>query len=293
MSAGQFHIGPQGPGRCSAEKGRCPYGKAGENHFDTFEEAEKDFAIKMASAGLPWFKGSKKKLSQPNELVEQKIDESLSSDPKLSVKALEQEQLLQHLTDKGELISDEAFDERAEFVEAVTARMKALGYETNKVYQEKVGDTTAYTKDRLKLHDEIISHFEAKFAGIPAQKQAYVAGGLGGAGKGSILKELRISSRYATINPDDVKEHMASLGLVPKIQGLTQMEGSTLIHEEAADISNKLLMRLMAQGKNLNLDTTLGGLASGRRKIESLKSKGYKVGAIFVDITVADRKSVV
>lgn len=288
MSAGQFHIGPQGPGRCNAKVGKCPYSgvDGNENHFDSYEEAEKDFAQRMAYAGLSGFKTRQKNAVNHNSKINSEIAVALSQDSRLSVGAIEQEQLLQKLSSSKELINDEEFEERAAFVENVTARMKQLGYESNKVYQEKIGDKTVYTKERLELHEEIIDHFEAKFSAVPAQKRAYIAGGLGGAGKGSILGELKVSENYATINPDDVKEYMASKELVPKIQGLTQMESSTLVHEEASDISNKLLIRLLAKGKNVNLDTTLGGLASGRRKIETLQAHGYKTRAIFVDITV-------
>ena len=43
MAAGQFHIGPQGPGRCEASVGKCPYGgeDGDANHFDSYEEFER------------------------------------------------------------------------------------------------------------------------------------------------------------------------------------------------------------------------------------------------------------
>ncbi len=289
MTAGQFHIGPQGPGRCEASAGKCPYGgeNGDANHFDSYEEAERGFSLIMSHAGLSGFRSNRKKAKEhPNEKVNEAIKAALAQDASLSVQALEQEQLLQKLSSRRETMSDEDFNSRADFVESVTARMKFLGLETDRVYKTEVGGEMVYSKERQELHEEILDHFEREFATVPAQRRAYMAGGLGGAGKGSILAKLKISSRYATINPDDVKEYMAEKGLIPKVQGLTPMEASTLVHEEASDISAILLARLMKQGKNVNLDTTLGGLASARRKIDTLQNSGYKVKGIFVDITV-------
>lgn len=40
------HIGPKGPGKCSAEKGKCPYG-GDDNHFPTVAEARAEFEVRL------------------------------------------------------------------------------------------------------------------------------------------------------------------------------------------------------------------------------------------------------
>ena len=68
-----------------------------------------------------------------------------------------------------------------------------------------------------------------------------MVGGLGGAGKTTILKgQANVDlSRYLMINPDDIKEEMAQRGLVPHIEGLSPMEASDLVHEESSAIAKQ------------------------------------------------------
>lgn len=46
----RYHNSPNGPRLCKAEKGLCPYGRAGEEHFETQAEAQVAYEAKMADA---------------------------------------------------------------------------------------------------------------------------------------------------------------------------------------------------------------------------------------------------
>ncbi len=69
-----------------------------------------------------------------------------------------------------------------------------------------------WSEERDALHD---SHHRrslyAKAADVPCERRAIIAGGLGGAGKSTVLEEYAgiDRSQYLTINPDNIKEEMA------------------------------------------------------------------------------------
>jgi predicted ABC-type ATPase len=116
-----------------------------------------------------------------------------------------------------------------------------------------------------------------------------MAGGLGGAGKSTVLEEYAgiDRSKYLTINPDDIKEEMASRGLIPHVHGLSPMEASDLVHEESSYIARRLALRAQAEGKNIIWDITMSSHKKTAERIDQLRSAGYsRIEGIFVDIPV-------
>lgn len=121
---------------------------------------------------------------------------------------------------------------------------------------------------------------------------------MGGAGKSTVLKKYANIdlSKYATLNPDDIKEVLAAKGLIPEISGLTPMEASPLVHEEASYITGQLAKVLMARKKNIIYDLTMASYSSTKKKIEILQHLGYeKIDAVFVDISseTSDKRAAV
>jgi predicted kinase len=115
-----------------------------------------------------------------------------------------------------------------------------------------------------------------------------MAGGLGGAGKSTVLGRYAgiDQSRYLTINPDDIKEEMAKRGLIPELEGLSPMEASDLVHEESSAIAYQLADRAMKEGKNIIWDITMSRLESTVQRIDDLSEAGYSTRGIFVDISI-------
>jgi hypothetical protein len=88
------------------------------------------------------------------------------------------------------------------------------------------------------------------------------------------------------LNPDDIKEILAEKGLVPQIDGLTPMEASPLVHEEASWICSQLARIVISRKKNVIYDLTMASYNSTKKKIDVLANSGYKkIDAIFVDIS--------
>lgn len=136
------------------------------------------------------------------------------------------------------------------------------------------------------IHRDLVDDLYASAADVPCERKAIMAGGLGGAGKSTVLdKHAGIDrSQYLTINPDDVKVEMASRGLIPELDGLSPMEASDLVHAESSYVSKRLARRAMDDGKNIIWDITMSSPPSTGQRLDDLDRAGYSTRGIFVDI---------
>jgi predicted ABC-type ATPase len=136
--------------------------------------------------------------------------------------------------------------------------------------------------------DQIVHDLYAAAHDVPCERKAIIAGGLGGAGKTTVLeKQAGIDlSQYLTINPDKIKEELAGRGMLPEVPGLTPMEASSLAHEESSHLARRLAMRAYAEGKNVIWDITMSRPSSGDR-VNELRNAGYQqISGVFVDIPI-------
>jgi predicted ABC-type ATPase len=150
-------------------------------------------------------------------------------------------------------------------------------------------DNKQWTAERNRIHGEIVRDLYNRAKAVPCEHKAIIAGGLPGAGKTTVLAEHAgiDQSKYLTINPDEIKEVLASRNLIPDIEGLSPMEASDLAHEESSVIAKYLAHRAQAEGKNLIWDVTMSRLESTQERIDSLRESGYQqIDAIFVDIPI-------
>jgi predicted kinase len=146
-----------------------------------------------------------------------------------------------------------------------------------------------WSDEREKLHDEIVEDLYGKSKAVPCEFQAVITGGLAGAGKTTILKDhVGIDlDRYLVINPDAIKEEFARRGQIPRVEGLTPMETSGLVHEESSHIAKRLALRAQAEGKNVVWDVTMSSADSTTGRIDRLRAAGYtRIEGVFVDIPV-------
>jgi predicted kinase len=142
-----------------------------------------------------------------------------------------------------------------------------------------------WSDERSAAHDAILADLYGRASGVPCEHKAIVAGGLPGAGKSTVLREHAgiDQSRYLVINPDVIKEELASRELVPKVAGLTPMEATEFVHEEASFIAKRLAHRAEADGKNVIWDITMCKAESAGGRLDSLHASGYQVHGIFVN----------
>lgn len=151
-------------------------------------------------------------------------------------------------------------------------------------------DGQSWTPERAKLHNEIIDElWQTNGASVPTEGKAVIAGGLGGAGKSTVLKGYAgiDATQYFTINPDDVKEAMAARDMIPKVEGLSSMEASPLVHEESSHIANLLGARAYANNTNVVWDITMSREASVKRRAAEMRKAGYTdISGVYVDIPI-------
>lgn len=179
-------------------------------------------------------------------------------------------------------------NKRGKFVERETTQASKDGKNSVDIYFNS--DTGEWTKERQKLHDEIIAEFHNKYKNVPNDNRAVFSAGLPGAGKTTVLTNYENfdMDTWATVSSDDMKEMLAERGHVPEIEGLTPMESSTLVHKESSMLADRLLSELSSQGKNIIYDFTGRNVIRTKKRIETLVKSGYEtknMQFIFVDIS--------
>jgi predicted kinase len=150
-------------------------------------------------------------------------------------------------------------------------------------------DKNIWSDERIVLQDEILREAYDSAAEVPCERKAIIAGGLGGAGKTTVLERVAgvDTSKYLTINPDECKEALARHHMLPDVPGLSPMEVSGLGHEESSYIAKRLAMRAYAEGKNVIWDITMSRPESVISRISELRAAGYEqVDGVFIDIPV-------
>jgi predicted ABC-type ATPase len=197
--------------------------------------------------------------------------------------------LVSNLTGDLAHLNDEQYAAHTRAVEQRINDALRHGESTDTRYAVDV-DRGIWQPERARIHREIVSDlYDRHSKGVPSDGEAVIAGGLGGAGKGTVLKGPAgiDQRRYITLNPDDVKEEMVRRGLVPHVEGLSPMEASPLIHEESSHITNLLAKQAYADRKNVIWDITMSSRGSVQRRIAELREAGYTdITGLFVEIAL-------
>jgi predicted ABC-type ATPase len=185
-------------------------------------------------------------------------------------------------------LSDADYAAHVREVAANLEHARASGLRTDNLHA-LAPDHQEWTAERAKAHRSILGEAWNQAADVPCERKAIIAGGLGGAGKTTILAEhTKVDqSRYLTIDPDKFKEKLAQRGLIPEVSKLSPMEASSLGHEESSYLSRQLALRATAEGKNIIWDITMSSSVSTARRVDELRQAGYDhIQGVFVDIPI-------
>lgn len=180
------------------------------------------------------------------------------------------------------------------------------GLDSRNMYRETDAEgQNVWSADRKAKQDRLIAAYLAgERAGgervrpmdqIPAEHRAIIAGGISGAGKGTLLKDPRSRINrddFWISNVDDLKELAADprFGLMPtdeeypELAGLSNMERTPLIHFEMEELQDRLAAEQMRLGRNIIHDGTMAKEKSARKRINDMKRHGYSLGGMFVRI---------
>lgn len=136
-----------------------------------------------------------------------------------------------------------------------------------------------YTASRLKLHDDIINTFYKKTDG---PKTAAIFGGPSGSGKSQLLKHVAgDKDNYVYINNDEIKK------LLPEYTGAN----ASFMHEEARDITDKLIEKSLKGNVNIIYDTTLRNQKKGMAIYNELESAGYSTQILSTNLPLENTLS--
>ena len=281
--------------RCEADVRKCPRTKEGEVHVyaNTPGEAQRKIdAIKAEYAGDGFFATAS--TSSPSTVTAPLPEEGGDTrtgkaweQMSLVEQGRECERILNEAIRNRQSISGLELSLRQQYAERALSQAIRDGKITSKIYASSEVPGMEYTMERHLAQQEIIEDVLKAHDKVPCEGKAVLSGGMGGAGKTTVLTRYlgMDTSQYITINPDDIKEIMAERGMIPTLRGLTPMECSTLAHQEASYISSLIMKRAIAEKRNIILDGTMASMKSMRRRTGQLRDGGYHMSAVFVDIT--------
>ena len=185
-------------------------------------------------------------------------------------------------------LTDAEYAGHVRHVETTLDKARAAGLATHLQFTVDP-DHKEWSTERNRRHGSMIADVYLAAVDVPCERHVIIAGGLGGAGKSTVLEKYAgiDLSRYVIINPDNFKEELARRGMTPKISGLSPLETTTLAHEESSHLARRLALRAMAEGKNIIWDITMSSADSVSRRIADLREAGYqRIDGAFVDIPV-------
>lgn len=273
-----FHINAMGKAlKCSAKHGRCPFGNS-DDHYDTAEKARDAYENHMEEELTKVLNGLNKKAFGSNVL---------RYDP-MHPNSVREDSVIKDCVANRRPMTTFERERHANYVEEVISNLESRNLTTEHTHAQSTKYGLFFNSERTKAHQEIIDEILESSKSVPSEGKALFAGGLGGAGKSTVLENYADidKSQYVTLNPDDIKEIMAEKGLIPKVEGLTPMEASPLVHEEASHITSVLLEKLRMKRKNIIFDITMASQGSVQNRINLITESGYtNIEAIFVDIT--------
>lgn len=152
------------------------------------------------------------------------------------------------------------------------------------------------TPERQALREKLVEeHFtDAQPRALAAGERpiAFVMGGGGASGKGTILADLKARGEVPThgaveIDPDRIKTGGDGITGIPEYQAMRARgdgRAAAVVHEESSAIAKDVLKRAIAGKYDLVLDRTLGDKAKGLAELQALKDAGYEVRLFGVTI---------
>lgn len=152
-------------------------------------------------------------------------------------------------------------------IEDVTKKFDK-GEHSKSLHTDKEGN---YNKERLKLHEKIISNDKFNNEKAVGGKKLFIFAGTPASGKTSALKKYIKGEEFVDLNADDIKEFLDYNG--EKFNGYN----AALVHNESSDILKKLVDKHKDLGSNILIDQTMRDRNKTEKFIEKFKDAGYEV----------------
>lgn len=150
-------------------------------------------------------------------------------------------------------------------------------------------DCGIWTQDRLEAQTVLVHELWDAATAALCEGNAVIAGGMIGAGKTTVLTGPAgiDQNKYLVVNPDDIKQAMAEHNMIPIVNGLSPMEASPLVHEEASELAKRLAAIAYQERMNIVWDITMSSTESVRARLNWLQDAQYtSIDSVFVDVPV-------
>jgi len=142
--------------------------------------------------------------------------------------------------------------------------------------KERYSEGGMYLAKRRKMHNRIIKKYETK--DTPTKDpDLYIMAGVPGSGKSTVARKY-IKERTVVINNDDIKAEIARRNKSP-IKSKPLIHG-TLLHAEAKDIEEDIIVKVRRQRKDVTLDRTGKNYRKNLREIEKFRRAGYDIHVV-------------
>jgi predicted ABC-type ATPase len=185
--------------------------------------------------------------------------------------------------------TDDEYRQHVENIEKALDEQRRMGRDSRSIHGiQRRGGGFSWSPKRKKDQNQLVREMYAQRSqGVPQEGLGMLMGGLGGSGKGTILRNPDAGlegNRYMTVNSDDIKEEMARRGMIPQIPGLSPMESVAMVHEESSELARRLAQMAYKDRRNVLWDMTMGSDSSTKEHIDNMRKHGYgQVDAAFVD----------
>lgn len=136
------------------------------------------------------------------------------------------------------------------------------------------------TPAREKMRAEIVGkHFAGALPAAPDRKPvAYMLGGGGASGKGTLLKMLEgageVPKGVVHVDPDEIKKE------IPEYEAFNKRGDSrsaAIVHEESSKLAKDVIAAAKEGRYDMVLDRTLGNPEKARAEIKALREAGYEI----------------
>ena len=249
----------------------------------------------------------------PSQWRDAVMTEKQAREAKAAADQARRQALIDDVNEQAKGLSTTDAEERAIGLDAILAKLRFSIIDTDKVHDHLYPpeDGSQWTPERTAQHEamweELLADVEK--AGIPKDKDAFVLGGLPGAGKsyslrpgeaadsfGVVAWEPNVpvpeTATHVSINPDVVKEMLIAHGMLP--EGLSDdmkpMEKVTFLHEESSYLAKMFSARLGEEGYNVVLDNTFDSEGGMLKRMAPLAREGYTFRGLFADIPIDESK---
>lgn len=146
------------------------------------------------------------------------------------------------------------------------------------------GNGQVWKPDRAAAHRDIVHQFLDADQKVPSGRRAVIIGGIASGHRDQVAGKAAPDSDYVHVSTGRVKEEMARRGMVPSVAGLSPMEASPLVHDEAAHVAGLLSREAVRRGKNVAIHTALSDAGTAGAHVTALHEAGHNVHVAFAHV---------